>query len=222
MSIGKWNKNPRKDEHIYFVKQQLKTDSSSPPQDIIVFNRINPTHARRHYSKLFGVGGGGVGCQNWKYSKCQEMAKFQFSGEGGGCQNWKYSKCQEMAKFQWGGGGFQSKLWSSLVISNLKFFIFGEVGCQNWKYSKCQEMAKFQLGGGGYFRVNFGHLWSSQIWSFSFSGGGCFLVWNSRKGLPGEFGQKFTVWGMCTETCLCITGSLSHTTYVETNNMYNE
>ena len=42
------------------------------------------------------------------------------------------------------------------------------------------------------------------------------MVWNSREGLFGEFGHKFTVWGYCTETCLCITDSLSHTTYVET------
>ena len=34
------------------------------------------------------------------------MAKIQFSGGGGwvGCQNCKYSKCQEMAKFQFSGG----------------------------------------------------------------------------------------------------------------------
>ena len=83
--------------------------------------------------------------------------------------------------------------------------------------------------GGGYSGVNFGHpksevfwnggvfrskLWSSQIWSFPKWGGGGFLVWNSRKGLSGKFGQKFTVQP---ETCLCITDSLSHTTYVETN-----
>ena len=61
--------------------------------------------------------------------------------------------------------------------------------------------------GGGYSGVNFGHLkckvfhflgggvfwsklWSSQIWSFSFWRGGGSLVWNSRKGLSGEFGHK--------------------------------
>ena len=61
---------------------------------------------------------------------------------------------------------------------------------------------------GGYSGVNFGHL-KSEL----FRNGGGFLVWNSRKGLSGKFGQKFTVQP---ETCLCITNSLSHTTYVET------
>ena len=70
----------------------------------------------------FEVGGGGwVGCQNWKYSKCQEVAKFQFFQFSGGvveCQNWKYSKCQEMTKFQFFWGGvFRSKLWSSQIWS---------------------------------------------------------------------------------------------------------
>ena len=55
--------------------------------------------------------------------------------------------------------------------------------------------------------------------NFNFRGGGGSLVWNSREGLSGEFGHKFTVWGKCTETCLCITDSLSHTTYVETNEL---
>ena len=68
----------------------------------------------------------------------------------------------------------------------------------------------------GYSGVNFGHL-KSEV--FHLGGGGGFLVWNSRKGLSGGFGQKFTVWGMRTETCLCITDSLSHTTYVETKKL---
>ena len=54
------------------------------------------------------------------------------------------------------------------------------------------------MGGGGVFRSK---LWSSQIWSFPKGVGGGFLVWNSRKGLSWEFGQKFTVWGMCTGMC---------------------
>ena len=67
----------------------------------------------------------------------------------------------------------------------------------------------FQNGGlGGYSGVNFGHLKSELFWN---GWGGGFLVWNSRKGLSGKFGQKFTVQP---ETCLCITDSLSH---VETN-----
>ena len=86
-----------------------------------------------------------------------------------------------------GEGVFRSKLWSSQIWSFLKW--------------------------GRVFRSK---LWSSQIWSFPKWGGGGFLVWNSRKGLSGEFGQKFTVQP---ETCLCITDSLLHTTYVETNNV---
>ena len=82
-----------------------------------------------------------------------------------------------------GGGVFRSKLWSSQI----------------WSFPKW----------GGYSGVNFGHL-KSEV--FQNVGGGGFLVWNSRKGLSGKFGQKFTVQP---ETCLCITDSLSH---VETNN----
>ena len=42
------------------------------------------------------------------------------------------------------------------------------------------------------------------------------IFWNRipEQGCSGESGQKFTVQP---ETCLCITDSLSHTTYVETN-----
>ena len=110
----------------------------------------------------------------------------------------------------WGGRGvFQSKLWSSQIWSFLKW---GGVFRSKLGHLKSEV---FQNGG-----VLCSKLWSSQIWSFPKWGwGGGFLVWNSRKGLSGEFGQKFTVWGMCTETCLCITDSLSHTTYVETNNI---
>ena len=64
-----------------------------------------------------------------------------------------------------------------MVIPNLKFF----------------EM------GGGYSGVNFGHS-KSEV--FQNGEGGGFLVFNSRKGLSGKFGPKFTVQP---ETCLCIT-----------------
>ena len=52
---------------------------------------------------------------------------------------------------------------------------------------------------GGYSGVNFGHPKSEVFWN---GGGGAFLVFNSRKGLSGKFGPKFTVQP---ETCLCIT-----------------
>ena len=116
------------------------------------------------------MGGWVVFC-NWKYSKCQDLAKFQFGGgysvientqspkiwlnfnfQGGGvfC-NQKYSKSQDMAKFQFWGGVF----------------------C-NWKYSKSQDLAKFQFSGeGGYSVIE--NTQSPKIWlNFNFQGGGVF------------------------------------------------
>ena len=78
------------------------------------------------------------------------------------------------------------------------------------------------MGGGGYSRVNFGHL-KSELFrnggrysgvnfghlnlNFSEMGvGGGLVVWNSRKGLSGKFGQKFTVQP---ETC-CASQIVSH------------
>ena len=55
---------------------------------------------------------------------------------------------------------------------------------------------------GGIFRSK---DWLSEILTFP-SGG--ILVWNSRKGLSGEFLQIFSIWGMSTETCLCMTDSM--------------
>ena len=136
----------------------------------------------------FSGGGGVLWSQNWKYSKCQEMPKFQFSVGGGGgvlwSQNWKYSKCQEMPKFQFWGRGVQFFLGGGLLWS------------QNWKYSsakKCLNL-NFLWGGGG------GALWSEI----------------PERGSLENLDTNFTVWGYCTQTCLCITDSLSHT-YVETN-----
>ena len=40
-------------------------------------------------------GGGYSGVKTEKYSKCQEMAQFQFGGGVLWSPNWKYSKCQE-------------------------------------------------------------------------------------------------------------------------------
>ena len=75
-----------------------------------------------------------------------------------------------------------------------------ELRSQNWKYSKCQDMPKFQifgLGGGGLSGLKFqrGALW--RMWTQIY----CLrLVYR---------------------TCLCITDSLSHPTYVETNKYLN-
>ena len=49
----------------------------------------------------FSGGGGGAKTENTQSAK--KWLNFNFLGEG--CQNWKYSKCQEMAKFQFSGGG---------------------------------------------------------------------------------------------------------------------
>ena len=109
---------------------------------------------------------------------------------------------------KWGGGGGYSRV----DFGHLKSEVFRNGGgvfrsklwsSQIWSFPKW----------GGYSRVNFGHL-KSEVFR-NVGGRGGFLVWNSGKGLSGKFGQKFTVQP---ETCLCITDSLSHTTYVETNN----
>ena len=69
------------------------------------------------------------------------------------------------------------------------------------------------MGGGEYFGVNFGHL-KSEVFR---NGGG---------GLSGLKFQKGAFWKIWTKiyclrnvyrNVLCITDSLSHTTYVETN-----
>ena len=59
----------------------------------------NLLHIVSHWEDL----GGGVFC-NWKYSKSQNLSKFQFSGGGVFC-NWKYWKSQDLPKFQFSGGG---------------------------------------------------------------------------------------------------------------------
>ena len=52
-------------------------------------------------------------------------------------------------------------------------------------------------------------------------GGGRGLFWNQipEQGCSGEFGQKFLETYLGSLTCWCITDSLSHTTYVETNKL---
>ena len=73
------------------------------------------------------------------------------------------------------------------------------------------EVFRNGVGGGvGYSGVNFGHL-KSEVFR---NGGGAF--WSEIPEISGKFGQKFTVQP---ETCLRITDSLSHTTYVETNDV---
>ena len=72
------------------------------------------------------------------------------------------------------------------------------------------------VGGGGHSGVKTENTQSAKIClNFNFRGEGDSLIWNSKEGLSGEFGHKFTV---CTETCLCITDSRSH---VETNKIWD-
>ena len=124
----------------------------------------------------FNLGGGEYsGVRTEKYSKCQDLLKFQVSGGYSGVRTKKYSKCQDLLKFQFSGGG-EGGLYTGL------------------KYSKFQYLPKFQFRGGG-------GLWSEI----------------PERGFLEKLDTNFTVWGYCTQTCLCITDSLSHTTYVETN-----
>ena len=89
---------------------------------------------------------------------------------------------------------------------------------------------KFSEMGGGYSGINFGHpksevfrnggvfrskLWSSQIWSFLKWGGG-------PSGLQFQKGAFWKIWTKiyCAARNLLVHhSSLSHTTYVETNNL---
>ena len=79
-----------------------------------------------------------------------------------------------------------------MVISNLKFSI---------------------LGGGRYFEVNF--VISNQ--KFSMGGGWAFWSEIPERSFLENLDKNLLSEVNCTETCLCITDSLSHTTYVETN-----
>ena len=98
--------------------------------------------------------------------------------------------------FQNGGGGG----YSGVNFGHPKSEVFqngggGGYSRVNFGHPKSEVIQN----GGEYSGVNFGHPKSEVFWN---GGGGGFLVWNSRKGLSGKFGQKFTVQP---ETCLCIT-----------------
>ena len=69
---------------------------------------------------------------------------------------------------------------------------------------------KFSILGGGYFGVKFGHLKSEVLhW------GGLSEI--PERGFLENLDTNLLFEVNCTETCLCITDSLSHTAYVETN-----
>ena len=57
------------------------------------------------------LGGGGLGCQNWKYSKCQEIGKFQFLGCGGeGAKTENTQSAKKWLNFNFRGGEGAQKL----------------------------------------------------------------------------------------------------------------
>ena len=56
-----------------------------------------------------------------------------------------------------------------------------------WSKLWSSQIWSFSFLGEGYSGVNFGHL-KSEVFHW---GEGGFLVWNSRKGLSGEFGHTF-------------------------------
>ena len=101
------------------------------------------------------------------------------------------------------GGVFRSKLWSSQIWSFPKWGGYSGV---NFGHPKSEV---FQ-NGGGYSGVNFGHPRSEVFWN----GGG---------GLSGLRFQKGAFWKIWTKiycaarNLLVHHSSLSHTTYVETN-----
>ena len=192
----------------------------------------------------------GGGYSEVKYSKCQDLPKFQFFWRGGGIlksntqsakiclifnflggdSEVKYSKCQDLPKFQffWRGGGILKSNTQSAKIC-LIFNFGGGILKSNTQSAKICLI--FNFFGGGILKSN---TQSAKICLiFNFHGGGHTLEPNSRTGVFWRIWAKiyclrstvqkpacaslFEV--NCTETCLCITDSLSHTTYVETNEM---
>ena len=72
--------------------------------------------------------------------------------------------------------------------------------------------------GGGDFGVNFGHL-ISEVSEMGGEGEGVQAFWSEIPKSPflKNLDKNLLFEVNCTQTCLCITDSLSHTTYVETN-----
>ena len=122
-----------------------------------------------------------------------------------------------------GGGVFWSELWSTQIWS----FPFG--GGVFWSELWSTQIWSFPFSGGGYSGVNFGQL-KSEVFHFQVGG---ILEWTlvnsnlkfskfQNRGVLEYLDTNFIVWGYCTQTCLCITDSLSHTTYVETKKCWYE
>ena len=114
-----------------------------------------------------------------------------------------------------------------MVTSNLKLFHLGGYSRVNFGHLKSEV---FFILGGGYSRVNFGHL-KSEVFSLGgysrvnfghlksevCSRGGAFWSEIPERGFLENLDKNLLFEVNCTETCLCITDSLSHSTYVETN-----
>ena len=105
------------------------------------------------------------------------------------------SKCQDLLEFQFSGGG-------------------GQVFCPSQNL-KCQDLPKFQFPGEGVFCPSQNSK-CQDLANFSFRGGGGGGVFCPRTGCSRQFEQKICL-VMPLSGNLCITNSLSHTTYVETN-----
>ena len=81
------------------------------------------------------------------------------------------------------------------------------------KYSKCQDLPKFKLvggGGGGCSEVKYSKC--QDLPKFQFSGGGGRYSGTrfQNRGVMENLDKNLLFEVNCTETCLCITDSLSH------------
>ena len=115
----------------------------------------------------------------------------------------KISDLESLTILIGGGGGY-----SGVNFGHPKSEVFWKGGV-NFGHPKSEV---FRNGGGGVFRSK---LWSSQIWSFPKWGGGGY------SGLQFQKGVNWRIWTKiyCSARNLLVHhSSLSHTTYVETNN----
>ena len=131
-----------------------------------------------------------------KYKSPQTETPTSNSWEGGGGVLKSNTQSAKIClNFNWGGGVLKSNTKSGKICLNFNF----------WG------------GGGGVLKSN---TQSAKIClHFNFFGEG--VLWNQipEQGCSGEFGPKiYCLRSTVQETCLCITDSLPHATYVETNN----
>ena len=109
------------------------------------------------------------------------------------------SKCLDLPKFNMGGGG-------------------GREGCSGSQIPMCQDLPKFQfLGGGGGGVLEVKSQSAKICLNLNFQVGGVVLNQIPEQGVVRNFSTHFA---LPLSGSLCITDSLSHITYVETNKMY--